>query len=73
MNVGIRKANGQYIHVLSSDNLLLDPDAYANFAIEGHSEGATVLISSIGYFRRPTDEIRSVWTAETIPETREKW
>ena len=73
MNAGLRQANGRYTHVLNSDDLLLDPDAYASFAIEGHSKGATVLISSIGYFRRPAKQLRSQWIVESVPTTISEW
>jgi hypothetical protein len=73
MNAGLNKASGHYTHVLNSDDLLLDPDAYASFAIEGHGKGATVLISSIGYFRRPATQLRSLWIVDSVPRTKAEW
>jgi hypothetical protein len=73
MNAGLRQANGRYTHVLNSDDLLLDSDAYASFLMEGNGKGATVLIASIGYFRRPDRQLRSLWKVASIPATKEKW
>lgn len=73
MNAGLRQASGSYTHVLNSDDLVLDPIAYANFAMEGHRKGATVLISSIGYFRRPAKQLKSLWIAESIPMGKTMW
>ena len=73
MNTGLRRARGSYSHVLNSDDLLLDPVAYANFVMEGHRKGATVLISSIGYFRRPAKNLKSLWIAESIPTAEGEW
>ena len=73
MNTGLRQARGSYSHVLNSDDLLLDPVAYANFVMEGHRKGATVLISSIGYFRRPAKNLKSLWIAESIPTAEGEW
>ena len=73
MNAGLAQANGYFTHVLNSDDLLLDPIAYTNFAMEGHRKGATVLISSIGYFRRPAKQIKSLWLAEPIPTSKTEW
>lgn len=73
MNAGLGQASGSYSHVLNSDDLLLDPVAYANFTMEGHRKGATVLISSIGYFRRPAKNLKSLWIAESIPAAQGKW
>ena len=73
MNAGLGQASGRYTHVLNSDDLVLDPIAYANFAMEGHRKGATVLISSIGYFRRPAKNLKSLWIAESIPTAHGEW
>lgn len=73
MNAGLTQASGRYTHVLNSDDLVLDPIAYANFIMEGHRKGATVLISSIGYFRRPAKQLKSLWIAESIPMSKAKW
>lgn len=73
MNAGLRKANGKYTHVLNSDDLLLEPDAYASFLLEGHVKGATVLLASIGYFRRPSRQLRSLWRVASIPATKTSW
>jgi len=73
MNAGLGQASGSYTHVLNSDDLVLDPIAYASFLIEGHRKGATVLISSIGYFRRPAKNLKSLWIAESIPTAEEEW
>lgn len=73
MNAGLREAKGQYSHVLNSDDLLLNPEAYANFILEGISKRATVLIASIGYFRRPDNQVKSLWRVEFIPATKSAW
>jgi glycosyltransferase involved in cell wall biosynthesis len=73
MNAGLGQASGSYTHVLNSDDLVLDPIAYANFVMEGQRKGATVLISSIGYFRRPAKQIKSIWLAEPIPTSKAEW
>jgi glycosyltransferase involved in cell wall biosynthesis len=73
MNAGLGQASGSYTHVLNSDDLVLDPIAYANFVMEGHRKGATVLISSIGYFRRPSKNLKSLWIAESIPAAEGEW
>lgn len=73
MNAGLGQASGSYTHILNSDDLLLDPIAYADFVMEGHRKGATVLLSSIGYFRRPFKQIKSLWIAESIPTAEEEW
>ncbi len=73
MNAGLAQANGRYTHVLNSDDLLLDPVAYANFVMEGQRKGATVLISSIGYFRRPAKQIKSLWITNPIPTSKAEW
>lgn len=73
MNAGLGQASGSYTHVLNSDDLVLDPIAYANFAMEGHRKGATVLISSISYFRRPAKQIKSLWIVEPIPTSKAEW
>lgn len=73
MNAGLGQASGSYTHVLNSDDLVLDPIAYANLVMEGHRKGATILISSIGYFRRPTKQIKSLWIAKPIPTAEGKW
>ncbi len=73
MNAGLRQANGRYTHVLNSDDLVLDPDVYARFLLEGNDKGATVLIASIGYFRRPHRQLRSLWEVASLPATKAKW
>lgn len=73
MNAGLGQATGHYTHILNSDDLLLDPDAYASFVVEGHRKGAKVLISSIGYFRRPSHQVRSLWVVESIPINKPQW
>lgn len=73
MNAGLGQANGRYTHVVNSDDLLLDPDAYATFLMEGYDKGATVLLASIGYFRRPHRQLRSLWKVASLPATNAKW
>jgi len=73
MNAGLLQAKGLYTHVLNSDDLLLDSDAYANFVLEGYDKGATVLIASIGYFRRPGRQLKSLWKIESIPVSETEW
>jgi len=73
MNAGLRQARGRYTHVLNSDDLLLDPEAYASFVLEGYDKGATVMIASIGYFRRPDRQLRSLWVVAPIPATKAEW
>jgi glycosyltransferase involved in cell wall biosynthesis len=73
MNAGLRQARGRYTHVLNSDDLLMDPEAYASFVLEGYDKGATVLIASIGYFRRPDRQLRSLWVVAPIPATKAEW
>jgi len=73
MNKGLSCAKGRYIHVLNSDDLVLDPNAYARFLVEGNEKGATVLIASIGYFRRPDRQLRSLWEVKSLPATNTKW
>lgn len=73
MNAGLRQANGRYTHVLNSDDLLMEPEAYASFLLEGHEKGATVLLASIGYFRRPDRQLRSLWKVASIPATKASW
>jgi glycosyltransferase involved in cell wall biosynthesis len=73
MNAGLTQASGRYTHILNSDDLVLDPFAYASFIIEGQRMGADVLISSIVYFRRPAKKLKSLWIAESIPTDEEEW
>lgn len=73
MNVGLKYVNGRYTHVLNSDDLLLDPEAYAAFVQEGREKEARVLIASIGYFRRPSLRLRSLWWVESIPASKSEW
>jgi hypothetical protein len=73
MNAGLRQARGRYTHVLNSDDLLMDPEAYASFVLEGYDKGATVLIASIGYFRRPGRQLRSLWVVAPIPASKAEW
>lgn len=73
MNAGLQQASGRYTHVLNSDDLLLDPLAYAGFLQEGHGKEARVLIASIGYFRRPSRYLRSLWLIQPIPLSKNKW
>jgi glycosyltransferase involved in cell wall biosynthesis len=73
MNAGLQQAKGRYTHVLNADDLLLDPEAYASFLLEGQGKGATVLIASIGYFRRPGHQLKSLWRVESIPPIKDEW
>jgi glycosyltransferase involved in cell wall biosynthesis len=73
MNVGLQQARGCYAHVLNSDDLLLDPEAYATFLQAGHRNKAIVLLSSIGYFRRPARHVRSLWLVDPIPSSATEW
>jgi glycosyltransferase involved in cell wall biosynthesis len=73
MNVGLQQAGGCYAHVLNSDDLLLDPGAYAAFLQAGHLSRASVLLASIGYFRRPARRLRSLWLVDPIPASATEW
>jgi glycosyltransferase involved in cell wall biosynthesis len=73
MNAGLQHARGHYIHVLNSDDLLLDPPAYAAFLQEGQDQEARVLIASIGYFRRPGRHLKSLWLVHPIPTNHSTW
>ena len=73
MNMGLRQANGCYAHILNSDDLLLDPESYAAFLHAGHRQNASVLLASIGYFRRPSRHIRSLWLVDPIPDNAREW
>jgi glycosyltransferase involved in cell wall biosynthesis len=73
MNVGLQQAGGRYAHVLNSDDLLLDPGAYAAFLQAGHRLQANVLLASIGYFRRPSRQLKSLWQVDPIPASAAEW
>ncbi|MEA5442672.1 glycosyltransferase [Cyanobium gracile] len=73
MNVGLQQARGRYAHVLNSDDLLLNPGAYVAFLQAGHRSKASVLLASIGYFRRPGRQIRSLWRVDPIPASAAEW
>jgi glycosyltransferase involved in cell wall biosynthesis len=73
MNVGLEQAKGRYSHVLNADDLILDPALYARTLIEAHHLDAMVLLSSIGYFRRPGFCIRHVWQVSPLPEDHNQW
>jgi glycosyltransferase involved in cell wall biosynthesis len=73
MNVGLQQAGGCYAHVLNSDDLLLDPGAYAAFLQAGHRSKARVLLASIGYFRRPGRQLKSLWQLDPIPPSASEW
>ncbi|MCT0199559.1 glycosyltransferase [Synechococcus sp. CS-1325] len=73
MNAGLEQASGRYTHVLNSDDLLLDPRAYAGFLQEGQVKEARVMIASIGYFRRPAQHLKSLWLVHPIPADISKW
>lgn len=73
MNVGLQHARGHYAHVLNADDLLLDPGAYAAFLRAGHRSQASVLLASIGYFRRPARHLRSLWQVDPIPARATDW
>ena len=73
MNVGLHQAEGRYAHVLNSDDLLLDSEAYAAFLQAGHRSKASVLLASIGYFRRPGRHLRSLWRVDPIPASAAEW
>ncbi len=73
MNVGLQQAGGHYAHVLNSDDLLLDPMAYAAFLQTGHRSKASVLLASIGYFRRPGRQLKSLWRVDPIPASFGEW
>ncbi|MEB3360988.1 MAG: glycosyltransferase [Synechococcaceae cyanobacterium] len=73
MNVGLRQARGCYAHVLNADDRLLDPHAFAAFLKAGHRSGASVLLASIGYFRRPDLRLRSLWRVDPLPANSAEW
>jgi glycosyltransferase involved in cell wall biosynthesis len=73
MNIGLQHARGHYAHVLNADDLLLDPVAYVAFLQAGHRSKASVLLTSIGYFRRPDRHLRSLWRVDAIPAKAEDW
>jgi len=73
MNAGLEQASGHYTHVLNSDDLLLDSAGYAAFLQEGHRKGAKVLITSIGYFRRPDRQLKSLWLVNPVPMNTSEW
>ena len=73
MNVGLQLARSRYAHVLNSDDLLLDPGAYASFLQAGHRSKASVLLASIGYFRRPGRQLRSLWRVDPIQASAAEW
>ena len=73
MNAGLRQARGCYSHVLNADDRLLDPPAYAAFLQSGHRSSASVLLASIGYFRRPDRQIRSLWRVDPLPASAAEW
>lgn len=73
MNVGLKQASGRYAHVLNSDDLLLDPSTYAAFLQAGLRSKASVLLASIGYFRRPGRHLQRLWLVDPIPSSATKW
>jgi glycosyltransferase involved in cell wall biosynthesis len=73
MNVGLQLARGHYCHVLNADDLLLDPGAYADFLIQARQRNAALLLSSIGYFRRPERYLRAEWIVHVPPPDLRVW
>lgn len=73
MNVGLQQASGCYTHVLNADDLLLEPEVYAAFLQAGHRSKASVLLASIGYFRRPGRHLKSLWRVDPIPASAAEW
>ncbi|MFY8148267.1 MAG: glycosyltransferase [Prochlorococcaceae cyanobacterium] len=73
MNAGLAAARGHYTQVLNADDLLLDPQAWARFLVEGKRQGAAVLLASIAYFRRPERRLRSQWIVPPLPDDPGRW
>jgi glycosyltransferase involved in cell wall biosynthesis len=65
MNIGLSLANGAYIHILNSDDFIVDPGKYVVLLNEARQEDADILIGSIAYLTnedrpRPT----RLWNVE---------
>ena len=73
MNAGLKLARGHYSHVLNADDLLLDPEAYANFLIQSRRRNCALLLASIGYFRRPARRLRAEWIVHGLPSDLGAW
>ncbi len=73
MNAGLKLARGHYSHVLNADDLLLDPEAYADFLIQSRRRNCVLLLASIGYFRRPERCLRSEWIVHSPPSDLGRW
>ena len=52
---------------------MLDPIAYAALLKEGDRASALVLIASIGYFRRPSRHLKSLWNVDPVPVNHHEW
>jgi glycosyltransferase involved in cell wall biosynthesis len=73
MNIGLQQARGHYIHVLNSDDFLLNPKTYVAFLKAGYIAKTSVLLATIGYFRRPDRHLRSLWHVSPIPADLGEW
>lgn len=73
MNAGLERAMGHYVHVLNADDILLEPEAYGAAVLQAWQRQATVVLSSISYFRRPQRQLRHHWRVSPLPATAASW
>jgi glycosyltransferase involved in cell wall biosynthesis len=73
MNVGLRHARGHFSHILNADDIILDPQEYAQFLRNGRNQQAAVLLTSILYFRRPCYRFTRSWNVRPLPKDRHSW
>lgn len=73
MNAGLVRARGVYTHILNADDMIWDGDNYAALLARGLQTGASLMLGSIAYFRRPSRRLSSVWRVDALPESHEQW
>lgn len=73
MNEGLRLARGHFTHILNADDMIIDPGGYYALVRDGLNQRASILLSSIVYFRRPTYRVRHSWDVQPLPADRHSW
>ena len=73
MNDGLNHASGYFTHILNADDLIWNVSAYVELVVRSVECGASFVLGSIVYFRRPSWAVRSCWLVEPLPLDRGHW